>query len=120
MADSKISQLPSGSVPTGTNIFPVVQSGVTNQVTIAQLWTAPTLTGHPTIEGVTSTGATGTGNMVYATSPTLVTPILGTPTSGTLTNCTIPVGGVSGLGTGVATALGIAAGTAGEIGRAHV
>lgn len=48
---------------------------------------------------------TGTGGAVYANTPTLVTPILGTPTSGTLTNCTIPVGGVSGLGTGVGTFL---------------
>jgi hypothetical protein len=31
---------------------------------------------------------TGTGALVFATSPTLVTPLLGTPTSGTLTNCT--------------------------------
>lgn len=31
---------------------------------------------------------TGTGKLVFATSPTLVTPVLGTPTSGTLTNCT--------------------------------
>jgi hypothetical protein len=31
---------------------------------------------------------TGTGSLVFATSPTLVTPLLGTPTSGTLTNCT--------------------------------
>lgn len=33
-------------------------------------------------------GDTGTGNLVFATSPTLVTPLLGTPTSGVLTNCT--------------------------------
>lgn len=76
------------------------------------------------------TDETGTGLLVFATSPTLVTPILGTvtsgnisactstsmvmvtpilgtPTSGTLTNCTgLPVGtGISGLGTGVATFL---------------
>ena len=38
--------------------------------------------GHPTLEGVTATGATGTGKLVFDTSPTLVTPILGTPTSG--------------------------------------
>jgi hypothetical protein len=31
---------------------------------------------------------TGSGALVFATSPTLVTPLLGTPTSGTLTNCT--------------------------------
>jgi len=34
------------------------------------------------------TDETGTGSLVFATSPTLVTPILGTPTSGALTNCT--------------------------------
>jgi len=33
---------------------------------------------------------TGTGALVFATSPTLVTPVLGTPSSGTLTNCTFP------------------------------
>lgn len=34
------------------------------------------------------TGETGSGALVFATSPTLVTPLLGTPTSGVLTNCT--------------------------------
>jgi len=53
------------------------------------------------------TDETGTGSLVFATSPTLVTPVLGTPTSGTLTNATgLPIStGVSGLGTGVATFL---------------
>jgi len=51
------------------------------------------------------TDETGSGAAVFANTPTLVTPILGTPTSGTLTNCTLPVGGVTGLGTGVATFL---------------
>jgi len=53
------------------------------------------------------TDETGSGALVFATSPTLVTPILGTPTSGTLTNATgLPIAtGVSGLGTGVATFL---------------
>lgn len=48
---------------------------------------------------------TGTGALVFANTPTLVTPILGTPTSGTLTNCTLPVGGITGLAAGVATFL---------------
>ena len=53
------------------------------------------------------TDETGSGALVFATSPTLVTPILGTPSSGTLTSCTgLPIStGVSGLATGVATFL---------------
>jgi hypothetical protein len=35
------------------------------------------------------TEETGSGNLVFATSPTLVTPVLGTPTSGTLSGCTV-------------------------------
>ena len=50
---------------------------------------------------------TGSGSLVFATSPTLVTPALGTPSSATLTNATgLPIStGVSGLGSGVATFL---------------
>lgn len=57
----------------------------------------------------------GSGNVAMTTSPSFTTPILGTPTSGTLTNCTgLPVAtGISGLGTGVATALAVNVGTAG-------
>ena len=53
------------------------------------------------------TDETGSGSLVFATSPTLVTPALGTPSSATLTNATgLPIStGVSGLGTGVATFL---------------
>lgn len=41
---------------------------------------------------------TGSGALVFATSPTLVSPALGTPASGTLTNCTgLPAAGVTGL-----------------------
>jgi hypothetical protein len=51
---------------------------------------------------------TGTGSLVFATSPTLVTPVLGTVAAGSvLTNATgLPVAtGISGLGSGVATFL---------------
>jgi hypothetical protein len=71
--------------------------------------TATNLTGLPIATGVSGLGTgvatflatpssanlisavsdeTGTGSLVFATSPTLVTPVLGTPASGTLTNCT--------------------------------
>lgn len=68
-----------------------------------------TFLGTPTSANLRTavTDETGSGSLVFATSPTFVTPLLGTPTSGTLTNCTgLPVStGISGLGTGVATFL---------------
>jgi hypothetical protein len=65
------------------------------------------------------TDETGTGALVFATSPTLVTPILGTPSSGTLTNATgLPiVAGTTGTltvargGTGATTLTGVVKGT---------
>jgi hypothetical protein len=66
---------------------------------------------------ISFSAVTGTGSNVLATSPTLVTPVLGTPSSGTLTSCTgLPIStGVSGLGTGVATALAVNTGSAGAV-----
>jgi hypothetical protein len=53
------------------------------------------------------TNETGSGALVFATSPALTTPNLGTPSAATLTNATgLPVStGVSGLAAGVATFL---------------
>jgi len=58
------------------------------------------------LAGVVS-NETGSGLLVFGTSPTLETPALGTPTALVLTNATgLPIAtGVSGLGTGIATAL---------------
>lgn len=50
------------------------------------------------------TGETGSGALVFGTSPTLVTPDLGTPSALTLTNATgLPIAGLTGLGAGIAT-----------------
>jgi len=64
---------------------------------------AISVTGHTTFEGVTSTGATGTGKLVYDTSPTLITPALGTPSALVGTNITGTASGLS-IGGNAATA----------------
>ena len=82
---------------------------------------AATATNNQVLSYNTATGApqwtaiTGTGSVVYSTSPVLTTPNIGTPSFATLTNATgLPVStGISGLGTGVATALAVNTGTAG-------
>ncbi len=53
------------------------------------------------------TNETGTGLLVFGTSPTLITPALGTPSAAVLTNATgLPIStGVAGLAAGVATFL---------------
>ena len=125
MTDIAISALPVATAGAGTDRIPLVQSGVTKQLTNTLLFTNSTLTtpilgtpqsgtlsnctGLPIASGVSGlganvatflatpssanlasavTGETGTGALVFATSPTLVTPILGTVTSGVISACT--------------------------------
>jgi hypothetical protein len=92
MADTSISGLTGGAAVGATDLLPNVQSVGSGPVktTAAQLKT------------------------FMSASPSLVTPALGTPSSGVLSSCTgYPVAGVTGLGTGVATALAVNVGSAG-------
>lgn len=50
------------------------------------------VTGHLLLEGVTSTGATGTNLLVFATSPTLTTPVLGVATATSINGNTLTTG----------------------------
>jgi hypothetical protein len=103
--------IPTGYGGTGLTTFSAANNALYS--TSASALAAGTL---PVAAGGTGvTTSTGSGNNVLSTSPTLVTPVLGTPSSGTLTSCTgLPIStGVSGLGTSVATALGVAVGSAG-------
>ena len=86
-----------GAIARGSKtVFKVTPNTTTTQVIAftldqdksASFAGALSVTGHTTFEGVTSTGATGTGKLVYDTSPVLTTPNLGTPTALVLTSAT--------------------------------
>ncbi|CAB4178302.1 hypothetical protein UFOVP1012_57, partial [uncultured Caudovirales phage] len=79
MSNVAITALPAAISAATSDVLPIVQGGVTKQLTNALLFT----------------------------SATLVTPALGTPASGVLTNCTgLPVAtGISGMAANVAAFL---------------
>jgi len=62
---------------------------LTNKILTTPTISSPSITGHATIEGVTPTGATGTGNLVFSASPTL---------TGTLAAATITASGTLAAG----------------------
>ena len=108
MADVKISALPASTTPlAGTEVLPVVQSGATVQVSVANLTagravsasslsltsalpvasggtnaTTASITSFNNITGYTASGATGTTstNLVFSTTPAITTPVLTNPT----------------------------------------
>jgi len=91
-------------VATATSI-----NGTTIPSSATLVKTADTLAVHSSTTSAQLAGVisdeTGSGALVFATSPTLVTPVLGTPTSATLTNATgLPVSGITASTT---TALGV-------------
>jgi len=122
----KIATIVTDETGTGALVFATSPTLVTPNLGTPSALTLTNATGLPTaglsdlgsnvaaaLQSMTSanlaaaiTNETGTGTVVFSTSPTLVTPILGTPTSGTLTNTTgFPVSGLAGAGSGVLTAL---------------
>ena len=111
-SDAELTYNPNTNTLTYTNAS---VSGTINSTTIPTSKTLVVTTDKLSVHAATSSSElagvisdeTGSGALVFATSPTLVTPALGTPSSGTLTSCTgLPIStGVSGLAANVATFL---------------
>lgn len=95
MTTVTISQLPDATTTSGPDVYPLVQGGITKKITFTNLFA--NAVGIPIVAGTTgtltvarggtgATTATGTGNVVLATSPTLTTPTIGAATATTVNN----------------------------------
>jgi len=78
-------------LPSGTSLafLPLAGGTLTGPLIVNS---TVSVSGHTTFEGVTSTGATGTGRIVYDLSPVLTTPNIGAATSTSVTGATLTVG----------------------------
>lgn len=86
----------SAGITSFNNITGYTASGTTGTTSTNIVFSgAPTITGHPTIEGITSTGATGTGKFVFDTSPTFATSAI-SPTFTNTAGLTISTTGSNG------------------------
>jgi hypothetical protein len=94
-------------VGTGASLGPTGTGTISaNQVNGAVVPTSAAVLASNGSNQLTAAATTGSGSVVLATSPVLTTPNLGTPSILTLTNASgLPLSGVTGLGTGVATFL---------------
>jgi len=84
MADTKISALPSATVPlAGTEVLPIVQSGTTTKVSANGLFNNPTVTNY--VEAVVAIGTVTTASTLALTNGTVQTATLTASTACTFT-----------------------------------
>lgn len=84
MADTKISALPSATVPlAGTEVLPIVQSGATTKVSAAGLFNNPTVTNY--VEAVVVIGTVTSTSTLALTTGTVQTATLTASTACTFT-----------------------------------
>jgi hypothetical protein len=120
MADTKISALPSATVPlAGTEVLPIVQGGATTKVSASGLFNNPTVTNYT--EAVVVIGTVTTTNTIALTTGTVQTATLTASTACTFTMPTATAGKsfvlllkqAATTGNGTATFTSVKWGTAG-------
>lgn len=127
-ADSTVAAMSAAAALDGTELYYVVQGGADRKATGAQINTyvrslmgtgVSTWLNTPSSANLAAavTDETGTGALVFATSPVLVTPALGTPTALVCTNCT---GTAAGLTAGTVTTNANLTGMVTSVGNAAV